>query len=46
MPCDKTKDVHEEHYRSGTEPVLDLSHSGRCVKAEETEKTEKGEPEL
>ena len=48
IPCDKAKDVHEEHYKSGTEPVLDLSHSGRCVKSEETEKTEKeeGEPEL
>ena len=48
IPCDKAKDVHEEHYKSGTEPVLDLSQSGRCVKSEETEKTEKeeGEPEL
>ncbi len=48
IPCDKSKDVHEEHYKSGTEPVLDLSQSGRCVKAKETEKTEKeeGEPEL
>ena len=48
IPCDKAKDVHEEHYKSGTEPVLDLSQSVRCVKSEETEKTEKeeGEPEL
>ena len=48
IPCDKAKDVHEEHYKSGTEPVLDLSQSGRCVKSEETEKTEKeeGETEL
>ena len=48
IPCDKAKDVHEEHYKSGTEPVLDLSQSGMCVKSEETEKTEKeeGEPEL
>ena len=48
IPCDKAKDVHEEHYKSGTEPVLDLSQSGRCIKSEETEKTEKeeGEPEL
>ena len=48
IPCDKTKDVYEEHYKSGTEPVLDLSQSGMCVKAKETEKTEKeeSEPEL
>ncbi len=48
IPCDKAKDVHEEHYKSGTEPVLDLSQSRRCVKSEETEKTEReeGEPEL
>ena len=48
IPCDKAKDVHEEHYKSGTEPVLDLSQSRRCIKSEETEKTEKeeGEPEL
>jgi penicillin-binding protein 1A len=48
IPCDKAKDVYEEHYKSGTEPVLDLSQSGMCVKAKETEKTEKeeSEPEL
>ena len=48
IPCDKVKDVHEEHYKSGTEPVLDLSQSVRCVKSEGTENTEKeeGEPEL
>ena len=48
IPCDKAKDIHEEHYKSGTEPVLDLSQSERCVKSKETEKTEKeeGEPEL
>ena len=48
IPCDKAKDVYEEHYKSGTEPVLDLSQSGMCVKAKETEKTEKEErePEL
>ena len=42
---------YEEHYKSGTEPFLDLSQSGMCVKAkenEETEETEKeeSEPEL
>ena len=48
IPCDKAKDVLEEHYKSGTEPVLDLSQSRRCIKSEETEETEKeeGEPEL
>ena len=48
ITCDKTKDVKEEHYKSGTEPVLDLSQSGRCVKAIETGITNKEEsdPEL
>ena len=42
--CDKTKDINKEHYKSGTEPVLDFSHSRRCgknlvkkVKKEETD---------
>ncbi len=47
IPCDNAKEINEEHYKSGTEPVLDLSHSGRCVLAE-TEKIEmeESEPEL
>ena len=47
IPCDNAKEIIEEHYKSGTEPVLDLSHSGRCVLAE-TEKIEmeESEPEL
>ena len=29
--CDNNKDLHEEHYKSGTERVLDLSVSGNCM---------------
>ena len=47
ISCDKDEEINEEHYKSGTEPVLDLSHSTRCVQAV-TEKTKKeeSEPEL
>ena len=31
--CDNNEDTHEEHYKSGTEPVLDLSVSGNCTLA-------------
>ena len=30
IPCDDAKEIKEEHYKTGTEPVLDLSRSGRC----------------
>lgn len=47
IPCDNVKEIKEEHYKTGTEPVLDLSRSGRCGQTV-TEKTEKeeSEPEL
>jgi len=47
IPCDNPKEIKEEHYKTGTEPVLDLSNSGRCgqTKTEITEK-EESEPEL
>ena len=45
--CDKRKEVNEEHYKSGTEPVLDLSTSRRCVKTLSKKiKKEESEPEL
>jgi len=46
ITCDKVKDVKEEHYKSGTEPVLDLSQTAMCVKAKETEIYEKEGIEL
>jgi len=46
ITCDKAKDVKEEHYKSGTEPVLDLSQTAMCVKAKETEISEKEGIEL
>jgi len=46
ITCDKAKDVKEEHYKSGTEPVLDLSQTAMCVKAKETEIFEKEGIEL
>ena len=47
IPCDDAKEIKEEHYKTGTEPVLDLSRSGRCGQTV-TEKIEKEEiePEL
>jgi penicillin-binding protein 1A len=47
IPCDNVKEIKEEHYKTGTEPVLDLSRSGRCghTVTENTEK-EESEPEL
>ena len=46
--CDNNDDIHEEHYKSGTEPVLDLSVSGNCLRAvKSAEKVkEEGETEL
>jgi penicillin-binding protein 1A len=46
IPCDNVKEIKEEHYKTGTEPVLDLSRSGRCGQTI-TEKIakEKSEPE-
>ena len=41
--CDNDEDIHEEHYKSGTEPVLDLSVSGNCILA--TKSPEKGKEE-
>ena len=43
--CDKNKDLHEEHYKSGTEPVLDLSVSGNCTTAVKSAEKEKDESE-
>ena len=31
--CDNNEDIHEEHYKFGSEPVLDLSVSGNCMRA-------------
>ena len=47
IPCDNSKEIKEEHYKTGTEPVLDLSTSGRCgeVITEKIE-IEEVEPEL
>ena len=45
--CDNIKEVDEEHYKSGTEPVLDLSASRRCVKPQSKKiKKEENDPEL
>ncbi len=45
--CDKANDVDEEHYKSGTEPVLDFSQSRRCRKnLVKKEKKEETDPEL
>jgi membrane carboxypeptidase/penicillin-binding protein len=46
IPCDDANEIKEEHYKTGTEPVLDLSRSGRCGQTI-TEKIakEKSEPE-
>jgi len=45
--CDKSNDVNEEHYKSGTEPVLDMSLSRRCGKNRVLrKKKEEIDPEL
>ena len=45
--CDKSSEVSEEHYKSGSEPVLDLSHSRRCGKTSiKKTKKEENDPEL
>ena len=48
IPCDIPDNIQDEHYKSGTEPVLDMSVSGRCVQAEQSagETKVEGEPEL
>ena len=43
--CDNTDDILEEHYKSGTEPVLDLSVSGNCMMAKKSAEKEKEESE-
>ena len=43
--CDNNEDIHEEHYKSGTEPVLDLSVSGNCMMAVKSAKKDKEESE-
>ena len=43
--CDNNEDLHEEHYKSGTEPVLDLSVSGNCMTAVKSAEKEKDEIE-
>ncbi|MBC8257944.1 MAG: PBP1A family penicillin-binding protein [SAR324 cluster bacterium] len=40
VPCDSLNEIQEEHYKTGTEPVLDMLLSGRCVQT-----ARKGEPE-
>ena len=45
--CDKSNEVQEEHYKSGTEPVLELSRSNRCRKTTIRKiKKEESDPEL
>ena len=43
--CDNNDDIHEEHYKSGTEPVLDLSVSGNCIIAVKSAEKVKEESE-
>ena len=43
--CDNNDDIHEEHYKSGTEPVLDLSVSGNCMMAVKSAEKVKEESE-
>ena len=43
--CDNNDDIFEEHYKSGTEPVLDLSVSGNCMMAVKSAEEVKEESE-
>ena len=43
--CDNNHDIHDEHYKSGTEPVLDLSVSGNCSTSVNSEEKVKAESE-
>ena len=43
--CDNHDDILEEHYKSGTEPVLDLSVSGNCMMAVKSAEEVKEESE-
>ena len=45
--CDSPSEVRQEHYKAGTEPVLDLSHSNRCgKKSAKKRRKEESDPEL
>ena len=47
IPCDESKEINEEHYKTGTEPVLDLSNSRRCgIVKNEKKMLEESDPEL
>ena len=47
LPCDNPKEINEEHYKTGTEPVLDMSIPESCgQEVTEKVKNKDSDPEL